>query len=99
VVWGLDESHGGSHGYGGYYGGYYSEYYGGARADSGVRNTIDVTSVGGSRQFVMPEERAPGRLAKWRSGWRLGLLVFVVVVVILAAVVLALNARLGWLVL
>jgi len=97
VVWGLDESRAGRAGYGGYggyYGGYYSEYYGGAQADSGARGTLSVAPAKSGRGFVMPEERAP--LAKWRSGWRLGLAVFIAVAVMLVVIVLVLNGWLGW---
>jgi Mrp family chromosome partitioning ATPase len=109
VVWGLDESHGGRHGYGGYYGGYYSEYYGAGgsnrsgraakRADSGARSTLaGATSEvegKGPRKFEMPEERRSRGFAAWRSGWRLGLVVFVAVVVVLSVLVLLLNGWLG----
>lgn len=98
VVWGLDESRGGRggyDGYGGYYGGYYSEYYGaGQQADSGARGTSSVAPARNGGGFVMPDEHAP--LAKWRSGWRLGLAVFVAVAIMLAVIVLALNGWLGW---
>jgi hypothetical protein len=107
-VWGLDESHGGrggygGYGYGGYYGGYYSEYYGGGaakgssgHADSGARSTLSVEPARRGRDFVMPKERGlRGRLERL-SGWRLGLAVFVAVVAVLSAILLLLNAWLGW---
>lgn len=97
VVWGLDESKGGRGGYGGYYGGYYSEYYGAGQADSGARSTLDVASAKGyASEFVMPEDRKTLGLAKWRHGWRLGLVVFLVVLVVLVVVMLVLNTWLGW---
>lgn len=98
VVWGLDESRAGRSGYGGYYGGYYSEYYGaGAQADSGARNTLEGAQPHRrAGDFVMPDERKPRGIAQWKSGWRLGVLVFVAVAVALGAAVMILNGGLGW---
>ena len=96
VVWGLEEARGGRRGYGGYYGGYYSEYYGGKQIDSGARPTLDVKPAKRTAEFAMPEGRRPHGLARWRSGWRLGLAVFVAVVVVMAVIVLLLNGWLGW---
>ncbi len=89
VVWGIDER-GKS---GGYYGGHYFGYYGvGPLADSGARSTLGMSAT----DAAAPESRPASGVARWMSGWRLGVVVFVATAGVLAVVAMVLNAQGGW---
>jgi capsular exopolysaccharide synthesis family protein len=110
VVWGLDESGGGHYGSygGGHYGGYhYSAYHSDTDPDGSMgssrhaapgaraRGTRGAGRRRASRSAVSEDGEAEGP-ASWLTGWRLGLVVFIVLVVVLVATVLLLNGWLGW---
>jgi capsular exopolysaccharide synthesis family protein len=101
VVWGLDDSRGGSAGYGHYAGGYYySSYYGQpaekAQAAGQKALTAGGTPPPGIEDGWVPPTSAGSRFVKVLGRILTGVMAFIVVIVVAAAIAYLLSGYFGW---